>query len=267
MKIALKFLLRSTLQIISRFSSSILTLLELEITRVQGKGFASYSQSQEVSSVGKFIDSMNLMNLCLFDVGANLGEYSLNFIKKYPNSEVHLFEPQTGCFEYLKSLFRSDSNIHLHKYGISRKSGLGNLFYSSSNNQVSSLLDRDLTFSDLIFDGKETVNLISLDEFIERTGILPIVLKLDIEGSELDALMGTTTNLSRIPIIQFEFGGANKDSRTFFIDFWKFFEKFDFSIFRITPLGTSRIYKYSELDEYFLSTNYLAINNRFHKPE
>lgn len=58
--------------------------------------------------------------------------------------------------------------------------------------------------------------------------------------------------LHLIKVIQFEFGGANIDSRTYFKDFWKFFYYNNFSLFRITPLGLLRINNYSESDEYLI---------------
>ncbi|HIO21636.1 MAG TPA: FkbM family methyltransferase, partial [Nitrospirales bacterium] len=84
------------------------------------------------------------------------------------------------------------------------------------------------------------------------------VCKIDIEGHELDALNGFGEALKHIDVIQFEFGGCNIDTRTFFQDFWYFFTERGFDIYRITPFGAVKINRYRELDEFFTTTNYLA---------
>jgi len=83
-------------------------------------------------------------------------------------------------------------------------------------------------------------------------------VKLDIEGHELDALNGFGEALKFINVIQFEFGGCNIDTRTFWQDFWYFFTENNFDLYRITPFGKIKITKYRELDEFFSTTNFLA---------
>ena len=83
-------------------------------------------------------------------------------------------------------------------------------------------------------------------------------LCIDIEGHEMDALPGFGTAINHIDLIQFEFGGCNIDTRIFFRDFWYFFKKNEFDLFRISPLGIMPITNYKESDEYFTTSNYLV---------
>ena len=62
-------------------------------------------------------------------------------------------------------------------------------------------------------------------------------------------------------IIQFELGGTNIDSRTYFKDFWYFFKEHNYSLFRISPLGAEKILTYDESDEYFSIMNFIALKN------
>ena len=87
-------------------------------------------------------------------------------------------------------------------------------------------------------------------------------MKLDVEGHELDVLMGSLNVLEKIKIVQFEFGGTNIDTRTFFQDFWYLFRQHNFRIYRVTHNKPLLISKYSESDEYFSTTNYIAVNKR-----
>ena len=88
-------------------------------------------------------------------------------------------------------------------------------------------------------------------------------MKIDVEGHELDVLKGFGDLIVKTKLVQFEFGGTNIDTRTFFQDFWYFFTKKNFRIYRISPKGKILINKYDEKHEYFLTTNYIAVNNRF----
>jgi hypothetical protein len=74
----------------------------------------------------------------------------------------------------------------------------------------------------------------------------------------MDAFIGFGKAINYIDLIQFEFGGCNIDTRIFFQDFWYFFKKKGFDLFRISPLGIIPITNYKESDEYFTTSNYLV---------
>ena len=97
--------------------------------------------------------------------------------------------------------------------------------------------------------------------FCEQNKIPSIdFLKLDVEGHELAALKGGKKMFEegKVKIVQFEFGGCNIDSRTFFRDYYNFF-KTDFDLFRILSNGLRPMENYSEKLEVFQSANYLAV--------
>lgn len=89
------------------------------------------------------------------------------------------------------------------------------------------------------------------------------LVKLDIEGHELHALEGFGTAVDHSRVIQFEFGGCNKDTRTFFKDFFYFFADHCFDLFRMSPFGIFHVSSYSEREEFFHITNNIAVNRAF----
>ena len=105
----------------------------------------------------------------------------------------------------------------------------------------------------------------TIDNYCSENSIDHIhLLKIDIEGHELDALAGAKEMfaLKSIDIVTFEFGGCNIDTRTFFQDFWYFFNEANFKIFRITPSGYLHPLKsYKEIYEQFRTTNFIAVSN------
>jgi len=65
-----------------------------------------------------------------------------------------------------------------------------------------------------------------------------------------------------IDIVCFEFGGTNIDSKTYFRDLWRFLQKRQYSVYRITPAGyLFHVDKYKEYYEQFRTTNFVALRN------
>jgi hypothetical protein len=136
------------------------------------------------------------------------------------------------------------------------------LYSNEYGSGLGSLTKRRLKHFGLDFQVEEKIQLIRFDEYYKQKLDNKIIdlLKIHVEGYELDVLDGVGNSINNIKIIQFEFGGCNIDTKTYFQDFWYFFEKNNFQIFRITPFGNYEIKKYKEEYERFQTTNYFCIN-------
>ena len=214
----------------------------------------------EINSVGQILDTQNPK--LIIDVGAHQGSYTDLIIEKYPNSIVHCFEPSKHNFNLLSKKYAEKKNIHLNNMGLSDSEGDVSLFSDFSGSGLASLNKRKLNHFNKEFDYKEKVKTITFDKYwsenLQKKEI--DLFKIDVEGAELSVLQGCKNTMENIKNIQFEFGGANIDSRTYFQDFWYLFKEYNYEIFRITPFGLIEINTYTEQEEFFKTTNYIARN-------
>jgi len=226
-----------------------------------GKGYGSATIRREVKSV---ISRLTTVPLLAIDVGGNVGLYSKELRSKFPDLEIHIFEPSILNVAKLQSDFQSDKKIHINSVGLSDRNSEANLYSDVSGSGMGSLVNRRLDHFKIKFSSVEKIKTIRFDGYWEKSlaGRVIDIVKLDIEGVELEALMGFGLALLKTKVVQFEFGGCNLDTRTNFQDFYYFFNTLLFKLYRVTPLGLQPIEKYQELDEVFITTNFLAVNSR-----
>lgn len=208
--------------------------------------------------------------IVVFDIGANVGDYTIYLINKAKEIwlnvellELHLFEPTQSCFDVLKKRFVHYGNVKINKFGASDKNGIANIYYDKEKSGLASLYKRNLKHYNIQMNQSEEIILRRLDEYIKENEIKHIhFIKIDVEGHELKALegFGEYLNSGFIDFIQFEYGGANLDSRTSLLDLYKFFEIRNYFIAKILP-HSLEIRKYEPYMENFMYSNYVAISN------
>ena len=237
---------------------------------MQGKGYGASSIQKEVELCIHFIKHTPSI---FIDIGAEKGTYTKEVLKYFPDIEVYMFEPSIIHKEIYKTLEKM-SNIHINYLALSNVNGKQKLYYDVPGSPFASLTKRRLDHFDINMNSSDVVKTMRFDDFWHTTDIykknpatIIDYIKIDVEGHELWVIEGFGNLLDKIGIIQFEFGGSNIDTRTYFQDFWYLFKdkKYDFSIYRIAPNGLVPITKYLESDEYFSTTNYIAVNNKINK--
>lgn len=201
----------------------------------------------------------------VFDVGANVGNYTSALLSRMKTDvQVYCFEPSLVTFNTLSSNLGQRSGVNLINMGLSNCEADLDLYANKDVSGLSSLYARYLQHLNLMMNQSEKVHVTTLDKFCDQHNISNIsLLKIDVEGHELNVLEGASHTIERgnIDIIQFEFGGCNIDSRTYFRDFYSLLcDRFD--IYRVVRDGIRRIDQYSEVFELFTTTNYMAIKKR-----
>ena len=174
----------------------------------------------------------------IFDVGANVGEWSMRAAHCWPLARIHAFEPSASTFATLEAA-TSGMRVTCVRTALSDQSGRVELHEVPGMPGLSSLHARDLSTHGMVMTATEEVSASTLDEYCDAQHIAAIdVLKLDVEGHELAVLHGARRLLRDrcIKFIQFEFGGTNIDSRTYLRDFVKLLGA-DFRIYRLLADG------------------------------
>jgi FkbM family methyltransferase len=206
--------------------------------------------------------------LCVFDVGANTGQFLtfvLDGLQGLPLC-VHAFEPSQYTYRILAENTTGRANVFLNNVGLGKQKGELDLFYNEAGSSLASLYQRKLDHAGLELNYSEQVTIEALDSYCESHGVQYIdLLKLDVEGHELDVLLGGQQMFQdgRIKMVSFEFGGTDIDSKSFFRDFWYFFRENGMArIYRITPSGyLVQIQRYQEFHEQFRTTNFLVLQD------
>jgi FkbM family methyltransferase len=234
---------------------------------IQNGGLSSFDQ--QINGEQLFIEKTLATLLkteakpMFFDVGANIGDFSLELSKCFPNAEIHSFEPVKTTFDILAK----NSNgrfVKLHNIGFSDKKGKGELFNTlyKTNNTIASIY-KDV-FPDVFKNDDELgsieFEMDTIDDFCHSSNIESIdFLKIDVEGHELSVLKGASNLLSgyQIKIIQFEFNSHNVHSRVFLRDFYLVLKDFEF--YRIVPGGMIALGEYNHINEIFMLQNIVAV--------
>ena len=148
------------------------------------------------------IDSLELLELLrplspkvIYDIGANVGTWTLLSKTIFPDAEVHAFEPLTFHVNRFDELTSKLTKVHIHTVALGSAPGVAEMKVVDFSD-ASSLLPLTVTGRNLwrLKDTKvEAVRVERLDEWCATTKIpKPDFLKLDVQGFELEVLKGAT---------------------------------------------------------------------------
>jgi FkbM family methyltransferase len=144
----------------------------------------------------------------IVDVGANRGQFAVISRKIFPKAKIHSFEPLAEPAQIFRRIFSSDPNVILHTCAIGREKTTA-IIHITREDDSSSLLPITKAQSSL-FPGaieKETrqVAVLPLSEALGTTSIPPAsLLKIDVQGFELEVLQGCEEILERFSHLYIE---------------------------------------------------------------
>ncbi|MDB2659550.1 FkbM family methyltransferase [Luminiphilus sp.] len=265
MKLIKRFLIKLTANLIP-FDWAILGARFLMVS--QGIGFAvEVDDSGELKALKKVVTKKNPI---IFDVGGNIGHYSLAVLNMFRDAEVHTFEPSQAHFEQLKSrLGQFQNRCTMNMFGLSDQPKGLILHKNAEITGSATLCDKFAVVSEL-YCMEEQVSVKKGVDYLQEKGIEHIdYLKIDVEGWEMPVLKGFENLFSEksVDFVQFEVTPHTMFRKECFWNFFDFFEAHDYRLCVIKPNGALRsINKNDEIFNSFYPTNYLAMSSKVSPP-
>jgi len=142
----------------------------------------------------------------IFDVGANMGEWSASLLESAHNQHVnvHAFEPCSETFALLSERLASSPEVTLVNKACSQQAGTATMYVFGAGAGTNSLGEP--------VDGriatKEEVQVTTIDLYCKHNNIGKIdLLKIDAEGHDFQVISGASEMLDRVAIrfLQFEY--------------------------------------------------------------
>jgi FkbM family methyltransferase len=230
----------------------------MDMQELQGKGFGGTTEGEARMAL-EFTSQRDVKNPIVLDIGANSGSYAEAIRKLSPQATVFAFEPSSFARKSLEDRFKGDSAVNIVSFALGNKNSKETLWSDIPGGELASLTKRKLDHFGINFNLSESVEVVTLDSWASTAQVVPDLIKIDVEGHELDVLKGGINTLALTKVVQFEFGGTQIDTKTFFRDYWYLLSEAGFILYRISESGPIRIAHYSELDECFRFTNYIAV--------
>ena len=144
----------------------------------------------------------------IVDIGANRGQFALVARRCLPQARILSFEPLPAAAEKFRAVFAGDDRVTLHEVAIGPVPGNATI-HISRRDDSSSLLP--ITSAQVaLFPGTTEVataivRVAPLREFIPAAKIeAPALLKVDVQGFELEALRGCEDLLDRFACVYAE---------------------------------------------------------------
>lgn len=160
------------------------------VAPVESLNFQTYEE-KDASMILKLVPEQGVV----FDVGANMGWYSLLIARQVKGCQIHAFEPIPKTYSFLiKNINLNQAvNVIAHPFGLSNeRKDMTFYFYPEGSGNASSANLSERTDAELV-----TCHVERLDDFAIANKLHVDFIKCDVEGAELFAFQGAKETLKR----------------------------------------------------------------------
>lgn len=177
--------------------------------RTAARIWRSPAEAEDWIHLSCFLDPRE--KVLLIDVGANVGDFTKNFLEFFPNSSVDAFEPVKESFDTLDACFRDDPRVRTHHCALSDFDGermmeVAEVTTFSSFERYTA----DATRLEAEHTHRQMTDCRRLDGFQFPTDGRTVVLKIDVQGHEVEVLKAGRKTLDEVSVCLIETSFANQ---------------------------------------------------------
>lgn len=198
---------------------------------------------------------------CIFDIGANKGDWIQLASKMNPSCIIHAFEIVPSTYEELLQNTKELSNVIPNNYGLSSKEENISISLGNDSSTATGCKIQGMRFHNEYYNQKIKCPTRKASNYIREQNIDCIdFVKIDVEGMDLQVIKGFEDQLKNVRVVQFEYGIFNISSHDLLADFCLYLKSKGFAVGKIFPKHVNFI-EYHYNMENFHGSNYVAVRN------
>jgi FkbM family methyltransferase len=195
----------------------------------------------------------------VFDVGANVGDWSQFASEHYQSASIYAFEVLPSTFEILQRNCDDSGLIKCYNVGLSDSEGEVLIHHGKDSVVASACKLEGMEFHDSYYDASTLCATTTGAQFLDREGLAAVnFMKIDVEGMDLKVIRGFGERIRNVRVIQFEYGIFNIESHDLLYDFCIYLSAHGFKVGKIFP-RTVHFFDYHFDFENLHGSNYLAV--------
>lgn len=196
---------------------------------------------------------------CIFDVGANVGDWSAIASKLNPSSTIHAFEIVPSTYEILLKSTSNLPNILQINQGLSSKEESILISIGSDSCTATGCTIDGMRYHNEFYTQEVECNVKRAREYILENNLTIIdFVKIDVEGMDFQVIKGFEDLVQNVRIFQFEYGIFNISSHDLLADFCRHLNANGFVVGKIFPRCVI-FFEYHFDMENFYGSNFVAV--------
>lgn len=198
----------------------------------------------------------------IMDIGANTGKYAYTMSEVFPEAQIYSFEPLPECYHELCRRMANVKRFTAYNIGLGSKSGTSTFFrnkYSSASSFLPMTQVHKQAFPQTKEAFSEQSRIVRLDDIAHELVIKePLLVKIDVQGYEMQVLEGGMSVIQKASIIILETSfEALYEDQSLFHDLYLYLESWGFHFSGIIEQHRGGDGRILQADSIFLSSSIL----------
>lgn len=164
---------------------------EARVAPIEALNFGGYEPAET-----HLLDTLAARATHVLDIGANIGVHTLRLALRFPALRLYAFEPIPTSFDYLQrniALNAVGERVRTFHCALADRNGATSLYLAPGNGTNASLRNVAAAADAVKVPGLT----LKLDDWCRSYGVVPDLIKCDVEGGELAVFTGARDTLAR----------------------------------------------------------------------